>query len=299
MTPGGTTRDASAGGTWGRRMRLRLEQFLPRPGDRAANLAHVAAAQRAASRDGVDLLLTPELSLTGYDLRDRVHEVAIPEADSPHPELAAGTDVMVGEVEVDGAFVPRNVALHLRDGRVLHRHRKVHLPTYGMFQEGRYFGRGERVRAYDAGGGWWLGMLVCEDLWHPALTYLLAADGAHVVLVHSAGVGRGALAGGAEQGRWASWDHWELLARSAAAAYGVYVAVCNQAGADGASVFAGGSFVVAPGGDVLARAGSGAERLDVELSLDEVARSRRPSSVARDDRPELVLRELTRIVESR
>lgn len=267
-------------------------------GDRPANLARVAAAQAEAAAAGVDLLAAPELSLTGYDLRDRVHALALAESDAPHPALADGPDVLVGEVEVDGRFVVRNVGLHLRGGRVLHRHRKVHLPTYGMFEEARYFGRGERVRAYDAGGGWRLGLLVCEDLWHPALSYLLAADGAHLLVVQAAAAGRGAWRGG-EHGGWASWDGWETLARAAATAYGVYVAVVNQAGAEGTAVFAGGSFIVSPRGEVMARAGGGEQRVDAELSLDEVALARRPGSVARDDRPDLVLRELARIVEER
>jgi len=266
-------------------------------GDRPANLRRVAAAQADAARDGVHLLATPELSLTGYDLRDRVHSVARPEADGPYPELADGPDLVVGEVETDERFVVRNVGLHLRRGAVLHRHRKLQLPTYGMFDEARWFGRGERLRAYDAGGGWRVGLLVCEDLWHPALTYLLAADGAHLIVIPAAATGRGVSTEGPLA--WTSWEGWELLARSAAMAYGVYVAVVNQCGAEGNTVYAGGSFVVAPGGSVVARAGTAEAHVDAELSLDEGARSRRPGSAARDDRPELVLRELARSVDAR
>ena len=112
--------------------------------------------------------------------------------------------MVVGTIERDAAFVPYNAALHLRGGRVLHRHRKVYLPTYGLFDEGRYFGGGDAVRAYDAGGGWRVGLLVCEDLWHPALTWLLAAAGRHLIVVHAAAAGRGVIAGGANGGRFAS-----------------------------------------------------------------------------------------------
>lgn len=287
----------SAGG-WGGRVRLRLEQLAPVLADPEANLRRVAEAQEDARADGVDLLLTPELSLTGYDLRDRTHAVARDLA--PFPGLAEGPDVVLGVVERGPGYVPFNTALHLRGGEVLHAHRKVYLPTYGMFDEGRYFGAGDRARAYDAGGGWRVGLLVCEDLWHPALAYLLATAGAGLLLVQSAAAGRGVWEGGAGGGRFASWGAWESLAVAAATAYGVYVAVANRVGAEGAAVFCGGSFVVGPDGRVLARADDlRPDRVTVELSLDEVARARRPYSHARDEDPHLVLRELARTLEAR
>ncbi|HEV2148975.1 MAG TPA: nitrilase-related carbon-nitrogen hydrolase [Longimicrobiaceae bacterium] len=288
----------SAGEWSGARLRLRVEQFAPVLGEPDANLRQVAAAQAAAARDGVDLLVTPELALTGYDLRDRTHSVALPVGGSPFPALARGPDVVLGMVEMGPGFVPFNAALHLRGGEVLHRHRKVYLPTYGMFDEGRYFGAGDRVRAYDAGGGWRLGLLVCEDLWHPALAYLLAADGANLIVAQSAAAGRGAWEGGAEGGRFASWKTWEHLAVAAAAAYAVYVVVANRVGVEGAAVFAGGSLIVGPDGSVLARGDDlHKDRVTADLSLDAVARARRPYSHARDEDPRLVLRELARIVE--
>jgi predicted amidohydrolase len=281
----------------GERLRVRLLQFAPALGDPDANLATIAAEQRDAADDGVELLVTPELSVTGYDVRDRVHALAVPESASPFPALADGPDVIVGAIERDASFVPYNVGLHLRGGSVLHRHRKVYLPTYGMFDEGRYFGRGERVRAYDAGGGWRVGLLVCEDLWHPALTWLLAADGANLLVVQTAAAGRGAFQGGPAGGRFASWASWETLAAAAAVSYGVHVVLANQVGADGGCVYAGGSMVVSPSGAVLARADDLEEdRLTVDLSLDEVAAARRPYAHARDDDPRLVARELRRLL---
>lgn len=285
-------------GEWGGRVRLRVEQLAPALAEPEANLRRVAEAQEDARGEGVDLLLTPELSLTGYDLRDRTHALA--RELSPFPSLARGPDVVLGVVERGPGFVPFNTALHLREGRVLHAHRKVYLPTYGMFDEGRYFGAGDRARAYDAGGGWRVGLLVCEDLWHPALAYLLATAGADLLLVQSAAAGRGAWDGGAGGGRFASWGAWESLAVAAATAYGVYVAVANRVGVEGAAVFCGGSFVVGPDGRVLARADDLREdRVTVDLSREEVARARRPYAHARDEDPHLVLRELARTLEAR
>ena len=282
---------------WGPRVRLRIEQFAPALCGVDANLAHVARAQADAAAEEVDLLVTPELALTGYDVRDAVHALAAVESDRPFPALAEGPDVVVGTIERDAGSVPYNAALHLRGGRVLHRHRKLYLPTYGMFDEGRYFGRGDAVRAYDAGGGWRVGLLVCEDLWHPALAWLMAAQGANLMVVQAAAAGRGVVAGGANGGRFASWGAWEHLARAAAISYGAYVALANRVGVEGPLCFAGGSLIVGPDGAVLARADDlREERIEAELSLETVAAARRPYAHARDDDPRLVARELARIL---
>ena len=284
----------------GGRLRLRIEQFAPALGDVQANVARLARARADAAGDGVDLVLTPELSLTGYDVGDAVHALAVPASPRPFPALGDGPDLVVGAVERDGRGVPCNAALHLRGAEVLHRHRKVYLPTYGAFDEARWFGAGDRVRAYDAGGGWRMGLLVCEDLWHPALAWLLAADGANLLLVQSAAPGRGTVAGGEADARFASWGAWEHLARAAAVAYGVYVALANRVGVEGPHCFAGGSMVVGPGGAVLARGDDFAEaRVDAELSLDAVAAARTPFAHGRDDDPRLVAREIERILSER
>ncbi len=286
---------------WGERVRVRVEQFAPVLGESEANLERLAAAQAAAGREGVDLLVAPELALTGYELRDRTFSLAVPLGERPFPSLAQVPDLAFGAVELGADLIPYNTALHLRGGRLLHRHRKLYLPTYGMFDEGRYFGAGARVRAYDAGGGWRVGLLVCEDLWHPALTYLLAISGVHLLIVPAAAVGRGLAEvednHAARIGRFASTRAWEHLACAAALAYGIYVVLANRVGVEGSCVFAGGSLIVAPGGEVLARgADLAADRPTAEISLQRVARARRPFSHARDEDPHLVARELARIL---
>ena len=285
-------------------LRVRIEQFAPELGAREANLRRIAAAQARAAEDGVDLLVTPELSLTGYDLRDRVHALAEPLEGACFPELAAGPDVVIGTVERGDDFVVYNTAAHLHRGRALHRHRKLYLPTYGMFDEGRFFGAGEGVRAYQA-AGWRIGLLVCEDFWHPALIYLLATAGVQMIIVQAAAAGRnpGAVADAparAGQARWASGDVWEALAVSAAAVYGVYVVLANRVGVEGACVFSGGSLIVSPRGQLLARGDSCDEdRPTANCSLGEVAAARRSFSHARDEDSHLVQRELGRLLRER
>jgi predicted amidohydrolase len=287
-------------GEWSGRLRLRIEQFATRLADPEANLERVRLAQQDAGRDRVDLLVTPELSLTGYDLRDRSHTLALPPEHTSFPALSGGPDVILGVVERGDDFIPYNAALHLRDGRVLHRHRKLYLPTYGMFDEGRYFGRGARVSCYDAGGEWRVGLLVCEDLWHPSLTYLLAMGGANLIIVQAAAGGRGVWSGGEGGGRFASWGAWESLARAAAVAYGLYLVVANRVGVEGPLVFAGGSLIVGPDGSVLARGDDLSEdRPTVDLSLEAVKHARQPYAHLRDEDPRLVAREIERLLEER
>ncbi len=285
-------------------MRLALLQLAPVLRDTAANVRRIAAAARTAVGDGgttPDLLLTPELSLTGYDLGDDGALLATPVTPGAPadfaPALADGCDVVLGLPERGDDGVVYNTAAHLRAGRVLFRHRKRYLPTYGMFDELRWFGRGMRVDAVDAGDGWRIGLLVCEDFWHPALAYLLAVRGVNLLLVPAAAPGRGVLEASADS-LFASSAVWERMARTTAQLYGIYVALANRVGVEGAVTFAGGSLIVGPGGEVLARAPEAEEALiSAELSLDELARSRRPYAHARDEDVPWTLEELARAQE--
>jgi predicted amidohydrolase len=242
-----------------------------------------------AGEAATDLVLTPELSLTGYDLRDAAAAMA---RDNQAP-LRLPHPTILGDVESASGLL-YNVAT-LADG---HRddiiHRKVYLPTYGMFDEGRYFGKGDRVVPIVT-NGWRVGVLICEDFWHPALAYLLAMQGAHALLVMAAAPGRGAAPGGEAGAFFASTDSWERIARTTAQLYGIYVAICNRCGVEGGVTFAGESIVVAPDAGVIARAGIAEERMDVELDRDEVVRARRPYAHLRDDDTRLVAAELARI----
>ncbi len=264
----------------------------------APSAAHDAAADGAPA----DLLLTPELSLTGYDLGDEGALLATPVTPGATldlaPELSGIGDVVVGLPELGDDGVIYNTAAHLRGGRVLFRHRKCYLPTYGMFDEMRWFGRGRRLDAYDAGGGWRIGILVCEDFWHPALSYLLAVRGINLLLVCAAAPGRGVTQAQGDS-LFASTAVWERMARTTAQLYGIYVALANRAGVEDATTFAGGSVIVGPGGEVLARAPEGEEALiSAQLSLEELARSRRPYAHVRDEDPAWTLAELRRALEA-
>lgn len=279
-------------------VRLAVAQLDCDVRDTAANGARIAEAATTAR---ADILLTPELSVTGYDVGDAVHTLASPVRPGEPPSVEALLDlpgeVIVGLIEAAPAG-PFNTAAAVRDGRVVCRQRKLYLPTYGMFDEGRWFGRGRTLETWTTATGWRTGVLICEDFWHPGLAYVLASRGIDLLLVQAAAPGRGAWDGGAA-GAFASADVWERIARTTAQLYGIYVALCNRVGVEGGVTFAGGSMIVGPDGAVLTYADDASEQTIVaELTADALARSRRPYAHRRDDDPALVVRELTRPVSS-
>ena len=292
-------------------LRLRVAQTAPRRADLAHNRGVVEAEARRAAEEGVDLLVLPELALTGYDVGHRARELALPfPSGGRHAlDLPAGAPaLLVGAIERAPDQRIHNVAVAARGDRVLHVHRKVHLPTYGSFDEGRLFAPGRAgPRPFDGPAGWRVAGLVCEELWHPAMPYLAALRGADLVVTLAAAVGRGAPGEGlggddvspadGDGASFPSWEVWELLARHTAAVHGVWVVVANRAGVEGPLTFAGSSLVVGPDGAVVARASAeGPDRVDLTLDHDAVRRARRSFSHLRDEEPGLVARELEAIL---
>lgn len=278
-------------------LRVTLHQEAPVLGDVTANRARLEAA--VAGSDA-DLVLFPELALTGYALGHRARELGVTLDASPPLQLPEDGPVAVfGLVERGEDHLTYNVAVAARGGTLLATHRKVYLPTYGTFDEGRIFAAGRRsVRPVDVAPGWRAGILVCEDFWHPALAYLHALQGADVLLVLAAAPGRGATE--AEGRRFASTERWELIGRTTALLHGMYVVLCNRVGVEEGVTFAGGSLVVDPTGLVVARAPEGEPAvLDVTLERDLVARTRQPFAHLRDEDPAVTLHTLERIVGER
>jgi predicted amidohydrolase len=275
-------------------LRLAVVQTAPVLRDPAHNARAIA---ELASSAAADIALTPELSLTGYDVGDAVHDLARPIRAGntfAEPVLRDIPGLLVAGCIEAAPRGPFNTAAVLHAGRVHFRHRKIYLPTYGMFDEGRWFGRGTSLDVWETATGWRIGILICEDFWHPGLTYALASRGIDLLLVQAAAPGRGAWEGGAA-GRFASADVWERIARTTAQLYGIHVALCNRTGVEGGVTFAGGSLVAGPDGALLARAGDRDEEvLTVEVSRAALRAAHRPYSHARDDDPGLVMRELAR-----
>ena len=235
-----------------------LAQCYPKLGDVASNLAsHLAIIDQAASR-AASLVVFPELSVTGYFLKDQVPEVAL-RLDSAEigslrdASRQAGIDVVAGLILESDRHQFHNASIYISAGEVLHVHRKVYLPTYGLFDEQRYVAAGDRFRAFDVPLGghsrdhWRAGMLICEDLWHPSAAALLARQGVDLLICPSASPGRGVLQG-ESLGTARSYD---AMTRTYAQLFTSYVIYCNRTGFEDGVAFWGGSRVVGPDGAVI------------------------------------------------
>ncbi len=284
---------------------IAVAQFRPVKGKPAASLDRIEDSfARLLERESVpDVVVYPETALTGYFLEGGVREHAVP-AMSLATDLAeryarAGgdgrpLDVVLGFYEVWGHRL-YNSAMYLELGgdqpRIVHVHRKVFLPTYGVFQEERFVEAGHSVRAFDTRWGR-AAMLICEDLFHSISATLAALDGAQLLLVPSASPARGARPG---SGVPSSLGRWRRLAQGAAEEHGVGVAVSQLTGFEGGKGFAGGSLVFGPRGQLLAEGPLWDEAvIDTGLDLEEL-------TAARTDQPLLadLERALPRLLQSR
>ncbi len=235
-------------------LRIGLVQIKPKKADVEANLLKIRATISREGREN-DLLVFPETCTTGYFMEGGVSEKAVsveelaerlgpPGPEAPHLVLGfyerwrRGVYNSVAYFEpADGIYQP------------IHVHRKIFLPTYGVFEEARFTDPGREVAAFDTEFGR-MGMLVCEDMWHGLPPTILALDGAELILVVSASPARDFRKG---QGRPGNLRRWDAMARGLALEHGVFVAISQLVGTEGGKVFPGGSVLAAPDGSILAR----------------------------------------------
>ncbi len=280
--------------------RIALAQLAPRLGDLDANYELLADRARAAATEGAALLVFPELAFTGYLLQDLVPEVAMRADDDrlrslsrEQPEL----QMAVGFVEETDDHRFANSVVLLHGGEVLGVHRKVYLPTYGLFDEGRFTRPGERIRTVETGepiGR--IGLSVCEDFWHASLPMLQAQDGADLLVNIAAGPSRapGSAAGMAAIAGWHKMqDTYALLGT-------VAIAFCNRVGNEEGLTFWGGSRILAADGSTVVEAPLWEEALVVgAIDTDDVRMQRYGLPLLADERLDLVRRELDRIIAER
>ena len=281
-------------------MNIALAQINTVLGDPAANLEKHLAYIRQARSGGADLLIFPELSLTGYALQDLAASVAHrPRPDdpifAPLLEASRGLDLVVGFVDEDPRHRFFIAAAYLSGGEVLHVHHKVYLPTYGLFDEGRFFAWGDSIRAFDTRFGR-VGIAICEDFWHASPPYLLWLDGADLLIFTSASPGRGLHDDEKlESARWV-----EHINRAYASLFTAFVAHANRVGYEDGLNFWGGSTVFDPDGKLLGQGPYHEEALvQVEVDLNQLHRTRARLPLLRDERTALVQREMMRIAGSR
>jgi len=280
------------------KLNLALAQIATRLGDVEANLQKHLDYIEQAKKQKADLVVFPELSLTGYVLQDLVATVAHrpTEDDSIFKHLLKASedlDLVVGFVDEDSRHRFFIASTYLSGGRVLHVHHKVYLPTYGLFDEGRFFAWGDRVRSFDTRFGR-AGLLICEDFWHASPPYLLWLDGADLMLFSSASPGRGLTdREKLESARWV-----ERVSKAYASMFTSFVVHCNRVGYEDGLHFWGGATVNDPNGELVAQGPYFEEALTlVELDLNQLRRTRARLPLLRDERTNLTMSELQRILQ--
>ena len=241
--------------TGGSKLRVGLAQFKPKKADVESNLSRIreVVAEQAGT---VDLLVFPEASLTGYFVEGGVAEVALSATDVAKAlgELPEGApDVVLGFFERHRRRL-HNSVVYVTPGErgfeATHVHRKMFLPTYGVFDEARFVEAGKTVQAFDTRFGR-VGLLICEEMWHSLPPTILAVGGAELIVAVSASPARDFTPGG--EGRPHNLSRWDALAPATALEHGVFVVVSQLVGSEGGKVFPGGSIAVAPDGSILAR----------------------------------------------
>ncbi len=281
--------------------RIAVAQIDVRVGDVDHNLnLHVKYARDAIAKNA-RIIIFPELSLTGYSLRDLVYDVTqTTYRDNPNfnelLSLSKDIYIIAGGVEETRRFKLHNAAFLFAGGKMQVIHRKIYLPTYGMFEENRYFLPGTSVRSFDTPAGRW-GTLICEDFWHLAMPYLIALDGADIIAGLAASPTR---LGGDQSGEPAvaevNMEHHKTYARLLSS----YVIFCNRVGFEDGISFWGGSCIIGPDGTIVEQAPFFDDAvIYADILQNEIKHARRNSRHALDERPEFVMKELERIDRSR
>jgi predicted amidohydrolase len=242
-------------------------------------------AQLAAGGSPPDLIVLPEAALTGYFLEGAVYELAMPAHEFASDIAGAwnaaadgkAADIVCGFFEnSSGTYYNSAVYLECRGAnhRIAHLHRKMFLPTYGVFDEERFLSRGRRLQTFSTQFGT-IAMLICEDVWHALMPTIAAIKGAQILIIPSAAPGRGI----EEDDELGSIARWREILHATAAEHGVYILYAGLAGFEGGKGMTGSSRVVDPHGRTLVQAPAlGAHIIRARLDMREIdlARARLP-----------------------
>ncbi|TGG93322.1 NAD+ synthetase [Natronospirillum operosum] len=243
-----------------------------------------------ARQNGVECLVFPELSLTGYALGPAILDVACLRNSELLLDLAAVSGSMqtvVGFVEHISPGEYANALAILRHGKVVAVHRKLHLPTYGGLEEGKWFTSGSSLTCTGLQQGWQTSHLICADLWNPALVHAAALERPDILCapINSAS--------GIVSAEFSNENNWMLTLRFYAMMYGLPIVMANRYGAEGSHHFWGGSCILGPRGELLAMAEDKDMLVVAELSRLEIARARLDCPTLRNANTPLVQRLLS------
>lgn len=275
-------------------MRVRAIQFSPALGNVLKNMdTHGDCIQRAID-DHCDLIIFPELSLSGYHLKDIVFDVAL-RPNGPEfrklKKMSLQIDIVVGAPVEEIPGIIFNSALYFSKGKLLHHHRKVQLPNYGMFEERMIFKSGRRFESFRI-GDFNAGMIICREILFPVHAYLYFLQRVDFLIGISNSPHRIL-----KKDQFASVQLWEEMGYVYSVFYHQNYVFVNRTGFEDGMGFAGGSFFAPAGKGIVKQARFfDDDRLDFDLDLESVRKSRLAGNYLRDDDPTLIIEELKRIL---
>jgi predicted amidohydrolase len=276
-------------------VRITLAQVDATLGDVDANAGRAERAVAAAVAAEADLVVLPELHLTGYSIGGLSDPVSM-RADDPRlariARRAGAAGLLAGFVEDGPGIHTYNTAGYFQGGELVHLHRKLYLPTYMSFEERKHFTPGPALRAFPGPGGTRMAVLLCNDAWQPQLAFLATQDGARVLLVPAAS------AQSHFPEHYDSRTYWRDITRFYARMFQLFVVFVNRVGSEGDLRFWGGSHVVDPWGEIVAEAPEGEEHLlTVDIDLFDVRRRRHAIPLVKEARLGLISREVARLLD--
>jgi predicted amidohydrolase len=277
-------------------MKVRVCQTAPALYDVGANLEVCMEKVERSAEEGVDLVVFPELTLTGYFVGEMYHEVAL-KMDSPEIQklLASskGTAAVVGFIEESPHMNFYNSALVMRDGEMVQCYRKLNLPNYGSFEERKYFSPGRGVPIFRF-MGFNVATFICNDMWHPSLPYLAVSQGADIfiTIINSSQ--------GSMGDEFSNIETWQIINSFYARVFGIYNICANRVGEESNGKtykFWGGSEIIDPFGHQIMKAPLYEEfELDSALSRELLRKKRILLPYLRGDDPQFTYRELGKIL---
>ena len=275
-------------------MKIRGLQFSPALGNRARNIEIHVEHINNAIKDKMDLIIFPELSLSGYHLMDIVYDIALTPGDETIQQfktLSREIDILIGApVEETGGII-YNCALYFSKGQLLHTHRKVQLPTFGIFQENMIFKAGHEFRSFKC-GDFTAGIIICREILFPVIPYLYFLQEVDFLIAISNSPHRGI-----NQEGMSSLKLWERMGEVYAVHYHQNYVFINRSGFEDGMGFGGGSFFAEPGKGIIKKARYFEDDvLDFDIQRETVRRSRIGGNYYRDEKPEIILNELQRIL---
>jgi len=276
-------------------MKLAVAQINSALGDFEKNVKHHIKFCNEAIKNKCDLILFPELSLTGYSLKDINFDIAInPYKSDRLDELKKKSNeisIICGFVEEDENFGLYNSSAFISEGKVFFTHKKIYPPTYGIFEEFRYFSKGKVCKAFDSKFGR-NGILICEDLWHITLPYVMAMDGAKIIFGLAASPTRLATDTDKFNNYVINSEHHKTFARLLS----LYFIFCNRVGFEDGVNFWGGSEIIDPFGNVIVSGKLFEEDLLIsDIDLNEIRRARHLARHFLDENIDITLSNLKNI----